>query len=240
MTMRACKVGGILVAAALVAGGCSTKQGKGAAIGGVSGAVLGAGAGAAAKGNKGAVVGAAVGAAAGAAGGALIGRYMDKQEKELRREVSGARIIRDGDRLVVEFDSAILFDVGQSTLRPSAQHDLADFAEVLKKYPDTDLTIAGHTDSTGSRQLNERLSLERADAVVEYLTLRGVATRRMIPRGYAYDHPVASNATESGRQQNRRVEVQIAANEDLRRRDSAAEKAAAPRTTQGRKVRSAR
>ena len=86
-----------------------------------SGAAVGAGVGAAAGGKKGALVGAGVGAAVGATAGALVGRYMDNQEKELRKEVESARVVRAGDKLVVEFNSAILFDTGQATLRPVGQ-----------------------------------------------------------------------------------------------------------------------
>jgi outer membrane protein OmpA-like peptidoglycan-associated protein len=210
----------------LAAASCSTRQKTGAAVGGVGGAVVGAGAGAAAGGNKGAVIGAAVGAAAGATTGALVGRYMDNQEKELRRDVESARVVRAGDKLVVEFNSAILFDTGQATLRPVVKKDLDEFAEVLKRYAETDIIIEGHTDSTGPRELNEKLSLQRSEVVVEYLTARGVNRARLTPRGFAYDRPVASNATDDGRQRNRRVEVHIAPNEDLRERDEKAASAA--------------
>jgi outer membrane protein OmpA-like peptidoglycan-associated protein len=212
---------GVLLCVALLtsgalAGGCSTRQKTGAAVGGVGGAIVGAGVGAAAGGPKGTAVGAAVGAAAGATGGALVGRYMDRQERELRKDVESARVVRKGDQLMVEFDSAILFDVNQATLRPSVKPDLDQFADVLKKYDQTDLVVEGHTDSTGGRELNERLSLQRAETVVDYLTARGVARGRLTPRGLAYDQPVASNGTAAGRQQNRRVEIEIAPSAELR------------------------
>jgi outer membrane protein OmpA-like peptidoglycan-associated protein len=209
----------------LAAAGCSTRQKTGAAVGGVGGAVVGAGVGAGVGGSKGAVVGAAVGAAAGATTGALVGRYMDNQEKELRRDVESARVVRAGDKLVVEFNSAILFDTGQATLRPTVKKDLDEFADVLKRYAETDIVIEGHTDSTGPRELNEKLSLQRAEVVVEYLAARRVNRERLSPRGFAYDRPVASNATDDGRQKNRRVEVHIAPNEDLRERDAKAAEA---------------
>ena len=93
---------------------------------------------------------------------------------------------------------------------------------MLKRYSETDLAIEGHTDSTGPRELNEKLSLQRAETVVEYLNARGVDKDRLTPRGFAYDRPIASNATGDGRQKNRRVEVHIAPNEDLRERDAKA------------------
>jgi outer membrane protein OmpA-like peptidoglycan-associated protein len=218
-----------LVLATAGVSACSTRQKTGAAVGGVGGAVVGAGVGAAAGGKKGALVGAGVGAAAGATGGALIGRYMDKQEAELRREVDNARIVREGDQLTVQFDSEILFDTGRADLHTSARDDLQQFAEILKKYDQTNLVVEGHTDSTGSRAINEKLSLQRADTVVEYLGLRGVEKARLTPRGYAYDQPVASNATSEGRQKNRRVEIEIAPSPELRKQ--AAEEAQGPRAS---------
>jgi outer membrane protein OmpA-like peptidoglycan-associated protein len=212
----------------LAAAGCATRQRTGAAVGAGSGAVVGAGVGAAAGGTKGAIVGAGVGAAAGATAGALIGRYMDNQEKELRKEVENARVVRAGDKLVVEFNSAILFDTGQATLRPTVKKDLDQFADVLKRYAETDIVIEGHTDSTGPRELNEKLSLQRAETVIEYLTARGVNRARLTPRGFAYDRPIASNSTDEGRQQNRRVEVHISPNEQLRDRDGKAAAASVP------------
>ena len=110
--------------ALVVGGGCANRQKTGTAVGAGSGAVVGAGVGAAAGGKKGALVGAAVGAAAGATAGNLVGRYMDNQEKELRKDVESARVVRAGDKLVVEFDSAILFDTGMASLKPSAKKDL--------------------------------------------------------------------------------------------------------------------
>ncbi len=215
----------LAVSMALVVGGCASRQKTGAAVGAGGGAAVGAGVGAAAGGKKGALVGAGVGAVVGATAGTLVGRYMDNQEKELRKEVESARVVRAGDKLVVEFNSAILFDTGEASLRPSAKKDLDEFGEVLKRYSETDLAIEGHTDSTGPRELNEKLSLQRAEVVVEYMAARGVNKDRLTPRGYAYDRPVASNSTDDGRQKNRRVEVHIAPNEDLRERDAKAAKA---------------
>ena len=224
----------VLAMAGWTVTGCATKQKTGAAVGGATGAVVGAGVGAAAGGKKGAVVGAAAGAAVGAGTGALVGRYMDKQEAELRKEVETAKIVRKGDELVVEFKSAILFDTGKAELRSSAREDLDEFADVLKKYDQTNLVVEGHTDSTGGREINEKLSLARAEVVVEYLAGRGVAKHRLTPRGQAYDEPLASNATADGRQRNRRVEVEIAPNEELKRVD--AEETTSSRATQTRPV----
>jgi outer membrane protein OmpA-like peptidoglycan-associated protein len=171
-------------------------------------------------GGKGAAVGAAVGAGVGAGTGALIGHYMDKQEKALK-EVKGAKVERQGDKLVVKFNSAILFDTGKSTLKPASKTDLAEFAKVLKEYKDTDLVIEGHTDNVGKKASNQKLSVARAESVIGFLETEGVARTRLTGRGYADDQPVASNETADGRQQNRRVQIQIAANEALQKQDAA-------------------
>jgi outer membrane protein OmpA-like peptidoglycan-associated protein len=201
--------------------GCQTKQGTGALIGAGAGAGLGAGVGALAGGGKGAIVGGAIGAGAGAVTGAVIGNYMDKQEAELKK-VKGADVKRDGDKLVVRFNSAILFDTGKDDLKPVSEKDLGEFAKVLAQYPDTDLIIEGHTDNVGKKPKNQKLSEARAEAVIAFLGTHGVVRARMSGVGYADDRPVGDNTTEEGRQANRRVEVQIKANEKLQKEDAAA------------------
>jgi outer membrane protein OmpA-like peptidoglycan-associated protein len=200
---------------------CATNQGKGAAIGAGGGAALGAGIGALAGGGKGAVLGGLIGAGVGAGSGALIGRYMDKQEAELKK-VKGAKIERQGDKLVVRFNSAILFDKNKAVLKPKSKSDLSAFAEVLKRYPDTDLVIEGHTDNTGKKVKNQKLSVARAESVIAYLGTSGVVPTRMTGRGYAADRPIADNKNEAGRSQNRRVEVQIEANQQLKQQAAGA------------------
>jgi outer membrane protein OmpA-like peptidoglycan-associated protein len=207
--------------AVVIGPGCATNQGKGAAVGAGGGAAVGAGIGALAGGGKGALLGGLIGAGVGAGSGALIGRYMDKQEAELKK-VKGANIERQGDKLVVKFNSAILFDTNKSVLKPKSKGDLAEFAGVLTKYPDTDLIIEGHTDNVGKKVKNQKLSVARAESVIAYLAGQGVARPRMVGRGYADDRPVADNQTDEGRRQNRRVEVQIEANQELKNKDSAA------------------
>lgn len=205
----------VLLFVALLGAACATNQGKGAAIGGGGGAVVGAGIGSLVGGGKGALIGGLIGAGVGAGSGALIGRYMDKQEAELKK-VKGANIERQGDKLVVRFNSAILFDTNKAKLKPKSKTDLGEFAEVLKKYPETDLIIEGHTDNKGKKTKNQKLSVARAEAVIGYLGSTGVAGPRMVGRGYADDRPVADNKSEEGRKQNRRVEVQIEANQHLK------------------------
>jgi outer membrane protein OmpA-like peptidoglycan-associated protein len=206
---------------------CATKMQSGALIGAGAGGLAGAGIGALAGGGKGAIIGGAVGAAAGAGTGALIGNYMDKQEKALK-EVKGANVERQGDQLVVKFNSAILFDTGKSKLKPASKNDLTEFAKVLKEYKDTDLVVEGHTDNKGKKAANKKLSLARANAVIALLQSQGVDRPRLTPQGYADDRPVAPNNNEVGRSQNRRVQIQITANRLLQQQAASSPPAARP------------
>jgi len=200
----------MLVAAALSGCGASRAQ---------KGVLIGAGAGAAA----GAAVadddtqGAAIGAAAGALIGGLIGSYLDQQAEELE-QIEGATVTREGDQLMVTFDSAILFDVDSSDLRPASQDMVGSIAEVLTRYPETDILVMGHTDSTGPAGYNQSLSERRAGSVSAALQGNGVDTGRIQARGYGEDSPVADNGSIAGRQENRRVEVDIRVNEEFRAR----------------------
>ncbi|MEZ4847011.1 MAG: OmpA family protein [Bdellovibrionota bacterium] len=188
---------------------CASKAGKGAMIGGGSGAAVGAGVGALMGGKEGAMIGAGVGAVAGSMTGAAIGARMDNQQKELEK-VKGAKVERTANNQInVKFDSGILFDTGSSNLKTDAKTALDDFAKVLNDYPETKLTIEGHTDNTGSKALNQNLSELRANSVKNQLGFDGVQGARMATYGYADNQPVASNATPEGRAQNRRVEIKI-------------------------------
>ena len=221
------RLGVAIVTVAYLATACATKTQSGALLGAGAGGLAGAGIGALAGGGKGAVVGGAVGAAAGAGAGALIGNYMDKQEKALK-DVKGANVERQGDKLVVKFNSAILFDTGKSKLKPASKSDLTNFAKVLKEYKDTDLVVEGHTDNKGKKATNKKLSLARANAVIALLQSEGVDRARLTPQGYADDKPVAPNNNEAGRAQNRRVQIQITANQQLQQQAAAPPPAAQP------------
>lgn len=214
-------LGGSIVFSGCIFSGCASMSntGKGAVIGAGGGAALGAGIGALAGKGKGAAIGAAVGAAVGSGTGALIGRRMDKQKKELEA-IEGAKVetVQDVNNLQaikVTFDNGILFPTNKSELSPSSREALTKFAASLKNSPDTDVTIYGHTDNTGTRSVNERISKERADAVANFLVGQGINRSRITTEGLAYDQPVADNSTASGRAQNRRVEVYITANENM-------------------------
>ncbi len=192
---------------------CATKTQTGALVGAGAGAVVGGAVGAAA-GNT--AVGAILGAAIGGAAGAVIGNYMDKQAEEMERDLEGAKIVRVGEGIKITFGSGLLFDVDKADLRPEAQAELTELARILNKYSDTNILIEGHTDSTGSEDYNQTLSERRARSVSAYLAAQNVDSRRFSVIGYGEMQPIASNDTAEGRQQNRRVELAIMANEKLK------------------------
>lgn len=192
------------------------RTGQGAAIGAGAGAGVGAGVGAIAGGKKGAAIGAIVGAAIGGTTGALIGRRMDKRAEQLRNDLKNAKVERVGEGILVTFDSGILFDVDKAELSGSARDNIGTLAEVLKRYDDTDVLIAGHTDNTGTAEHNLELSKRRADAVAGYARTLGLEDERIRIVGEGESVPVASNDDPSGRQENRRVEVAIFANDDMK------------------------
>lgn len=191
-----------------------SKTAKGGAIGAAGGAVVGGAIGKAA-GNT--LLGAITGAAIGGAAGAYIGHLMDKQAEEMRRDLEGAKIERIGEGIKITFESGLLFDVDKYDLRPQSQENLRKLAAILNKYPETNIIIEGHTDSTGTREYNLTLSERRARAVAHYLAQLGVSSSRFSVMGYGPDQPIASNDTAEGRQQNRRVDLGIIANEKLKR-----------------------
>jgi len=201
--------------------GCTRTQ-KGAAIGGTAGAAVGAAIGKAT--GKNTAVAAIIGAAVGGSAGALIGRQMDQQAAEMEQDLEGAKIERVGEGIKVTFDSGILFDVNRADLQPAAKANLEQLAQILNKYPDTNILIEGHTDSTGKMEWNMELSKLRAESVGTYLTQLGVDKTRFTVTGYGPTQPVDSNETVEGRQNNRRVELAIMANEKMKK---AAERQAA-------------
>lgn len=191
-----------------------SKTAKGGTIGAGAGALAGAVIGKAAGSTvKGAIIGAAVGGAAGAA----IGNYMDRQAEEMREDLEGAKIERVGEGIQITFDSGILFDVNSYALKEQSKENIAKLAETLKKYDDTNILFAGHTDNTGSEEYNQQLSERRAKSVAEYAAFLDVDAERMTIIGYGELQPTATNETVEGRQQNRRVEIAIYANEELKR-----------------------
>lgn len=192
-----------------------TKTQKGAGIGAAAGGALGALIG---KKAGSTAAGAIIGAAAGGAAGAYIGKHMEKQAEEIEREVPNAKVERFDEGLVVQFDSKVLFDFDSSALRAESKDAIRQLSEVLNKYPDTDVVVEGHTDNTGTSAYNQKLSERRARSVRDYVVNLGVDPSRLQTKGLGFDEPIASNDTEAGRQQNRRVQFVITANEDLKKK----------------------
>lgn len=188
------------------------KAKKGAVIGGVAGAIVGDVIGNN-RGRHSGKRGAVVGAVAGTAAGAIIGAMMDKQERELR-QIPGVDVARTApDELKVTVGNDVLFDFNSTALRSSSRNSLREMADVFDKYPNTTISVQGHTDSIGTASYNQRLSERRASSVARYLETLGVRSARVETIGYGESRPKASNSTSSGRQQNRRVEIHIRANE---------------------------
>lgn len=208
------------LAAAVLVAGCATSdpygggqtQRSSTATGTGIGAVVGAAAGAlSGDGSTSRRDRALIGAAVGAAAGAGIGAYMDRQEQQLRQNLEGSRIEIDrrGDDIVLNMPSSVTFGFDSAELTSQARSSLNEVANVVSEYADTRINIAGHTDSTGDEAYNQRLSERRAQAVGSYLNQNGVSSMRLSTRGYGESQPVASNHTEEGRSQNRRVEITL-------------------------------
>lgn len=204
----------ILCLALVVAPACNTsKTAKGAVIGGAAGGAIG---GVIGKKSGNTAVGVILGAAIGGTAGALIGKYMDKQAKEIEDNVEGAEVARVGEGILVTFDSGLLFGFDSYALTPTTKENLRKLATTLQEYEDTKITIEGHTDSKGTDEYNLDLSRKRANAVADYLSSIGVSRARLNTVGYGEQQPIETNDTDAGRAANRRVEVAIYANEDLK------------------------
>lgn len=195
--------------------GCTewSKTAKGGAIGAAGGALAGAIIGNLAGDT---VTGAIIGAVVGGAAGAAIGHYMDKQAEELSRALKNAKVKRVGEGIKIVFNKGILFDFDSAELRPQVKEELQDLARVLKEYKHTTIVFAGHTDSVGDADYNYKLSIRRAKSVAFYTAKQGVNASRFKIVGYGETQPIATNETAYGRQQNRRVEIAIIANEELK------------------------
>lgn len=179
--------------------------GAGAAVGGAIGSK-----------NGGTAQGAIIGAMVGGTIGSIIGVQMDRQAREIAQNVPGATVERVGEGIAVTFASGLLFDFDSDRIRPEAGDNLRSLAGSLGQYPNTELLIVGHTDSRGDDSYNQSLSLRRANSGANYLASQGVVRARLRAAGRGESEPVASNSTEQGMQQNRRVEIAIYANEAYR------------------------
>lgn len=183
--------------------GTMVGTGAGAAAGAVVGKALGDTA-------KGAIIGAVVGGTA----GAIIGRQMDKQAEELERNIEGAHIERVGEGIAITFDSGLLFGFDSADLQNEARDNLSNLAESLREYPDSEVLIVGHTDSVGNENYNMGLSERRAQSAKNFLVNQGIPSDRVRIEGRGELEPIATNDTETGRSENRRVEVAIFASEE--------------------------
>ncbi len=184
-----------------------------AAVGGLIGAAVGAGTGAligettSAKTRTAALIGAGVGALAGAG----VGAYMDNQEARLRQRLraSGVSVTRRGDEIILNMPGNVTFDTAQSAIKPNFYEVLNSVGLVLSEFNRSIVDVNGYTDNVGSDNSNYELSRRRARSVAEYLASRQIDPRRISMRGFGETQPIATNATASGRSQNRRVEIRI-------------------------------
>lgn len=208
-----------MAVSALTLSGCMTsdtrannndfrKTGTGAAIGAGVGAVAGLISGdTSAERRQNALKGAVIGGA----GGAAIGNVLDRQAADLQQSLGNDRvtITNTGDRLIVTLPQDILFASDSAALRGDLQSDLIAVANNLQNYPDSTVQVIGHTDNTGEAGYNQNLSVQRANSVTNVLSGAGVSQARLQAIGRGEDQPIASNLTEEGKAQNRRVEIVI-------------------------------
>ena len=190
-------------------GGERQRTAQGAAIGAGVGAAIGGTIKSGDDGVENALIGAAIG---GLVGGA-IGNSLDKQAQELNQSLSNdIGVIRQGDALIVRMPQDILFPVDSAVVNPGLRADLFTLADSLNRYPDTTVTVVGHTDNTGSAAYNQDLSERRASAVRAVLINAGVSPARIRAIGAGENQPIATNQTADGRALNRRVDITIRAN----------------------------
>lgn len=155
------------------------------------------------------------GTTVGGSTGTMINKQMDRQASELRSKLNGAKVVRFGEGILITIDTRLLFEEDSYKLQ-STKGLLKDLAHILEKYPITNAVIEGHTDNTGEEIYNQSLSENRAHEIENYLIGKGIKDARMKTRGYGELQPIASNDTEAGRQMNRRIEIGLFANEEVR------------------------
>ena len=202
----------VITAFSLILAGCKTmnKQQKGTVIGAGAGAAAGALIG------KGSIWGILAGAAIGGVAGNLIGKKMDAQAKELKQAIPTAQVARVNEGINVTFESGLMFNINSAEISDSYKKDLSGAAEVFNKYPETNIIIEGHTDDTGTDEVNMALSEKRAIAVKDFLVSKGVSAERLTSQWYGETQPRYPNDSEANRQKNRRVELAVVANEKMK------------------------
>lgn len=204
----------------ILSSGCSTfrkltKEQKGAIIGVAGGAAAGAAIGSK---SKNPAVYAIVGAAVGGVAGAVIGKYMDKQAKAIEDDLGAiADVKRIEEGIKVTMGSGILFNFDSYSLSSTSKENLAKLATILQDYESTEIMVAGHTDNVGSEEYNQKLSEKRAEAVASYLSHKGVKKSRFVVTGFGESSPEYPNSSESGQDKNRRVELAIVADDNLKK-----------------------
>ena len=172
----------------------------GAAVGALAGQIIG-------KDTKGTLIGAAVGSLLGMGWGA----YRDNQERELKAKLQGtqAQVKKEGNALVINLPGGVTFASDSANISSGFYSALNGIAQSLNNYPETRIQVNGYTDSTGNDAHNQELSQRRANAVAQYLVAQGVSSSRIVANGFGSSNPIASNSTQEGRLQNRRVEIKI-------------------------------
>lgn len=204
-----------LIVISLMFSACASmnKTQKGAAAGTAGGGAMGAIIGKA-SGNT--AMGAIIGAAVGGTTGAIIGNQMDKQAEEIKKTVPDANVQRVGEGIVVEFSSNVLFGFDESDLTTSSKESLDKLVKVLNEYDETNIEVQGHTDSRGSAAYNQNLSVQRATSVADYLNSNRISSSRIDIKGFGEATPKYDNSNKTGRDQNRRVEFLITANDKMK------------------------
>lgn len=214
------QLGTVVLASVILMSGCeaaknTNKTQRGAVIGAVAGGVLGAVIGNNVKGGN-AALGAAIGAAIGGVAGGVIGNKMDKQAREIKEALPGVEVNRVGEGIHLSLgENAVKFEFNKAALTSGAMANLDKLVPVFKEYADTDIKIYGYTDSKGSDEYNLSLSEQRAASVKSYLSTKGISASRFQIVGMGEVDPIASNDTDEGRSQNRRVEFVIVANQKM-------------------------
>lgn len=194
----------------------ANNQQKGTAIGATAGAVLGGVLGNNLGSGKNSALGAVLGGVVGGVAGNVIGNKMDKQAKEIKETLPGAEVERVGEGIKITMkENVVNFAFDSSNLTVPAKANLDKLVTVLANNPDTDINIYGFTDSKGADSYNLSLSDRRAAAVKNYMASQGIAAHRMNTMGMGEADPIASNDTDAGRAQNRRVEFAITANQNM-------------------------
>ncbi|MFC5045435.1 OmpA family protein [Aquimarina hainanensis] len=190
---------------------------KGAVIGTTTGAVLGGIIGNNVGSKKNSALGAIIGGVVGGVAGGVIGKQMDKQAERIESEIPGAEVTRVGEGIDVVFDetSGVYFDTNKHNINAKSKETLNKLIGIFKEYPDTNIVVEGHTDSSGNDAYNMTLSEKRAKSVTNYLISQGLSAGRFTTYWHGETQPKYDNATAEGRAKNRRVELGIVANEKM-------------------------